>query len=107
MLLFRLSVESVLSIELSTRREPGGQLPHSALPPAEMGTAQQEIPVTFWDPSQDSLWGVYEGNQCTYVYCYRQAASDAAKDIGGQLREILNQDLWKFWFDNPNLNLIR
>jgi hypothetical protein len=50
---------------------------------------------------------VYEGNQCTYVYCCRQAANDAAKDIGGQLREILNQDLSKFWFDNPNLNLIR
>jgi hypothetical protein len=41
------------------------------------------------------------------VYCCRQAANDAAKDIGGQSREILNHDIPKFWFDNPNLNLIR
>ena len=31
--------------QLSTRREPGDQIPHSVLPPAEMGTAQQENPV--------------------------------------------------------------
>ena len=29
----------------STRREPGDRIPHSVLPPAEMGTAQQENPV--------------------------------------------------------------
>jgi hypothetical protein len=63
--------------------------------------------MTTWDPSRDSLWGVYEGNKCTYVYCCCQEANWAAEDIGGQLREILNQDLSKFWFDNPNLNLIR
>jgi hypothetical protein len=26
---------------------PGDRIPHSALPPAEIGTAQQEIPVAF------------------------------------------------------------
>jgi hypothetical protein len=31
--------------KLSTRREPGDRIPHSVLPPAEMGTAQQENPV--------------------------------------------------------------
>jgi len=41
------------------------------------------------------------------VYCCRIAATLAAEDIGGQLQEILNQDLSSFWFDNPNLNLIR
>jgi len=86
-----------------------GAMPGLVITPSGDGyRTQQEFPVkTFWDPCQDSLWGVYEGNQCTYVYCCRQAANDAAKDIGGQLREILNQDLSKFWFDNPNLNLIR
>ena len=34
-----------LSNQLSIRREPGDRIPHSVLPPAEMGTAQQENPV--------------------------------------------------------------
>ena len=77
------------------------------MPSAEIGTAQQEIPVTkFWDPTKDSLWGVYEGGQCTYVYCSKQQAQLAAEDIGGQVLEVLNQELPDFWFWNAGLQLI-
>jgi hypothetical protein len=41
----------------------------------------------FWDPSKDSLWGVYEKGQCVYVYCSKLQAQLAAEDIGGQLVE--------------------
>jgi hypothetical protein len=34
---------------------PGDQIPHSALPPAEMGTAQQEIPVAFTNHETTAL----------------------------------------------------
>jgi hypothetical protein len=78
------------------------------LPSAEIGTAQQEIPVTkFWDPTKDSLWGVYEKGQCIYVYCSKLQAQFAAEDIGGKFEEIVNQELPDFWFYNAGLQLIR
>jgi len=78
------------------------------LPPAEIGTAQQEIPVIkFWDPTKDSLWGVYEKGQCIYVYCSKLQAQLAAEDIGGKFKEIVNQELPDFWFHNASLQLIR
>jgi hypothetical protein len=61
----------------------------------------------FWDPSKDSLWGVYEKGQCVYVYCSKLQAQLAAEDIGGQLVEVSNQELPDFWFHNAGLNLIR
>ena len=61
----------------------------------------------FWDPSKDSLWGVYEKGQCVYVYCSKLQAQLAAEDIGGRLVEISNQELPTFWFHNQGLNLIR
>lgn len=73
-----------------------------------MGAAQQEIPVTkVWDPAKDSLWGVYEGGQCIYVYCSKRQAQFAAEDIGGKFEEIVNQELPDFWFYNAGLQLIR
>ena len=67
----------------------------------------------FWDPTKDSLWGVYEKidgdakGECTYVYCSKLQAQLAAEDIGGQLLEVVNQELPNFWFWNAGLQLIR
>ena len=67
----------------------------------------------FWDPTKDSLWGVYENcchpfeGECTYVYCSEQQAQLAAEDIGGQVFEIPNQELPDFWFWNAGATLIR
>ena len=56
---------------------PGDRIPHSVLPPAEIGTAQQEIPVTNYTASEQAL--------------LRKAAaawkgSRLPKSIGGRLR---------------------
>ena len=61
----------------------------------------------FWDPSKDSLWGVYKKGQCVYVYCSKLQAQRTAEDIGGRLVEVSNQELPTFWFHNQGLNLIR
>ena len=56
---------------------PGDQIPHSVLPPAEIGTAQQEIPVTNYTASEQAI-------------LRRSAAmwkgSRLPKSIGGKLR---------------------
>ena len=58
---------------------PGDRIPHSVLPPAEIGTAQQEIPVdqvyvlmgsVICDYDQGDTWvqGVYADEESAYRY---------------------------------------
>ena len=91
---------------LSTRRDAGGvDSPHSDLPPAEIGTAQQEIPVAFWDPAKDPLFAVKDNGHVVAVYVDSNKAKFAAEDLGLQVVEVPNDSLCSFWFNNSHLTV--
>jgi hypothetical protein len=75
------------------------------LPPAEIGTAQQEIPVAFWDPAKDSLFAVRDNAYVVAVYVDSNKAKFAAEDLGLQVVEVPNDSLCSFWFENSHLTV--